>query len=242
MPLKRFSHLYTFAPSAASRPYWNRLTCFGIVQENSYNGPAIVDNVYFMTCKRWKRFDLPCLICVKNKLVEVDSSIQRRCLDGVCFLLRSAFPAGSYARVLALPRTGRGRPRRDDGANDPRGARTLIEPERLMKPSLKRGSKKYAGAGARGEHKRTVSATRGSWRWARSVRSLSFCRRSITIISIIRKRRRQEARSEEKRFDPRRRRWSSPFRRARGTRRLKFSVDTSRSNRKGKGRASTAWD
>jgi hypothetical protein len=153
MPLKRFSHLYTFAPSAASRPYWNRLTCFGIVQENSYNGPAIVDNVYFMTCKRWKRFDLPCLICVKIKLVEVDSSIQRRCLDGLCFLLRSAFPASSYARVLELPRTGRGRPRRDDGANDPRGARTLIEPERLMKPSLKRGSKKYAGAGARGEHK-----------------------------------------------------------------------------------------
>jgi hypothetical protein len=90
MTLKRSSHLNTFAHGAASRPYWNRLTCFGIVLENSYNGPAVVDSVYLMTCKTWKGFDLPCLICVKIKLVEVDSSIQRRCLDGVCFLLRSA--------------------------------------------------------------------------------------------------------------------------------------------------------
>lgn len=172
------------------------MTCFGIVPENSYNGPAVVDNVYLMTCETWKGFDLPCLICVKIKLVEVDSSIQRRCLDGVCFLLRSAFPASSHARVLGLPRTGKGRPGRDDGANDPRGARTVIEPERLMNPSLKRGSKKYARAGARGEHKRTVSATCGSWKWARSVRSLSFYRRSITIVSIIRKEegKKQEAR------------------------------------------------
>ena len=100
-----------------------------------------------------------------------------------------------------------------------RGARTLIEPERLMKPSLKRGSKKYASAGARGEHKRTVSAT-PRVKEGDEIRPLAVLLPSFHHDHLDhQERRRQEARSEEKRFDQRRRHWSSPFRRARGTRR-----------------------